>query len=83
VTASPITYDPATDTMLVELRAWPGGSPTTPGAGGEDAGDDLVVHHAPDVEPWALEIEHASEHPELVAEALRKLRSASGLADAA
>jgi hypothetical protein len=38
VTASPITYDPATDTMLIELRPWPGGSPAASEAGGEDAG---------------------------------------------
>ena len=79
MTAGPITYDPATDTMLVELRPWPGGSPAAPSAGGEDAGVDLVVHHAPDGQPWAWEIEHASEHPELVAEALRRVRSARGM----
>lgn len=83
MTAGPVTYDPATDTMLVELRPWPGGSPAAPGAGGDDLGDDLVVHHAPDGQPWAWEIEHASERPELVAEALRKLRSTGVLPDAA
>ena len=69
--------------MLVELRAWPGGSPAAPKAGGEDAGDDLVVHHAPDGEPWAWEIEHASERADLVAEALRRVRSSRGALDAA
>ncbi len=29
-----MTYDPATDTMLVELRPWPGGTATDPLAGG-------------------------------------------------
>jgi uncharacterized protein YuzE len=78
----PVSYDPATDTMLVELRPWPGGSPTEPVVGGEDAGEDLVVHYAPDGRPWAWEIEHASRHPELVGEALRAMRAMRGLADA-
>jgi hypothetical protein len=63
----PVTYDPATDTMLVELRPWPGGAAISQAVGGEDAGDDLVIHHAPDGSPWAWEVEHASRHPDLVA----------------
>jgi uncharacterized protein YuzE len=49
----PVTYDPATDTMLVELRPWPGGAAISQAVGGEDAGDDLVIHYAPDGSPWA------------------------------
>lgn len=79
----PVTYDPVTDTMFVELRPWPGGSPTALEAGGDDAGSDLVVHHAPDGEPWAWEIEHASERADLVGEALRRVRSAREARDAA
>jgi uncharacterized protein YuzE len=79
----PVTYDPATDTMLVELRPWPGGAATSQAVGGEDAGDDLVIHHAPDGSPWAWEIEHASRHPDLVGDALRAVRVARGVADAA
>jgi uncharacterized protein YuzE len=73
----PVSYDPGTDTMLVELRPWPGGEPTAPTAGGEDAGPDLVVHYAPDGKPWAWEIEHASHHPELISQALIAARSAA------
>ena len=51
--------------------------------GGEDAGDDLVIHYAPDGRPWAWEIEHASRHPELVGDALRTMRAVRGAADAA
>ena len=79
----PVTYDPATDTMLVELRPWPGGAVNELPAGGGDAGDDLVVHYALDGSPWAWEIERASRHAELVGEALRTLRTVRGLPDAA
>jgi uncharacterized protein YuzE len=79
----PVIYDPATDTMLVELRPWPGGAATSQAVGGEDAGDDLVIHYAPDGSPWAWEIEHASRHPDLVGDALRAVRAARGVADAA
>ncbi len=78
----PVIYDPATDTMLVELWPWPGGSDDAR-SGGLDAGDDLVIHYAPDGRPWAWEIEHASRHPELVGDALRAMRAARGAADAA
>ena len=43
-TDQPIRYYPDTDTMYVELR--PG--PTT---GGEDAGEDLVIHYGEDGQP--------------------------------
>jgi hypothetical protein len=43
----------------------------------------LVVHHAPDGQPWAWEIEHASKRPELVAYALRRVRAALVARDAA
>ncbi len=70
-----IRYFPETDTMAIELRPWPeapvGG---TNGVGGEDAGEDLVIHYAPDGEPWLWEIEHASAHPEHIAAALGQIR---------
>jgi hypothetical protein len=69
--------------MLVELRPWPGGDPAASAAGGEDASQDLVVHYAPDGQPWAWEIEHASRRADLVGEALRRMRAARGLPDAA
>ncbi len=63
-TDQPIRYYPDTDTMYVELR--PG--PTT---GGEDAGEDLVIHYGEDGRPSGYEIEHASQHPEHIAAALQ------------
>jgi hypothetical protein len=60
--------------MAVEVRPWPGRPGET--AEGEDAGLDLVIHYYPgDGEPWLWEIEHASEHPEHIAAALREMRS--------
>jgi hypothetical protein len=71
-----ISYHSETDTMAIELRPWPGDD-NQGGAqiGGEDAGDDLVIHYAADGEPWLWEIEHASTHPEHIAAALALLRS--------
>jgi hypothetical protein len=76
MTESPVLYESSTDTMLVELRPWPGGGPhrQTDLSGGEDAGEDLVVHYGPDGLPYAWEIENASRHPEHIAAALRRLQ---------
>jgi uncharacterized protein YuzE len=71
---SPVFYEPTTDTMAIELRPWPGGEGA--GAGGEDAGSDLVIHYAPDGEPWLWEIENASQHPEHIVAALMAMRRA-------
>ena len=79
----PVSYEPTTDTMLVELRPWPGGHAADAAAGGEDAGEDLVIHYAPDGQPWAWEIERASQHPDLVGRALTAVRAAHGLDEAA
>jgi hypothetical protein len=69
----PVRYCVDTDTMAVEVRPWPGRPGET--AEGEDAGLDLVIHYYPrDGEPWLWEIEHASEHPEHIAAALREMR---------
>jgi uncharacterized protein YuzE len=70
-----IRYFPDTDTMAIELRPWPddaGRDPTF--IGGEDAGEDLVIHYAADGRPWLWEIEHASAHPEHIAAALNQIR---------
>ena len=48
--------------------------------GGEHAGEDLVVHHAVDGEPWLWEIEHSSRHPEHITAALAELRRRCPLA---
>jgi uncharacterized protein YuzE len=70
-----IRYYPESDTMAIELRPWPGtadGDPTL--IGGQNEGEDLIVHYAADGEPWLWEIEHASVHLEHVAAALDQLR---------
>jgi len=72
---SPVFYEPSTDTMAIEIRPWPGGENEK--AGGEDAGPDLVIHYAPDGEPWLWEIESASTHPEHIVAALVELRRLS------
>jgi uncharacterized protein YuzE len=73
-----IRYYPDTDTMAIEIRPWPGGRGRA--AGGEDAGEDLVIHYAPDGEPWLWEIEHASVHPEHIAAALEEIRRQGAVA---
>ena len=83
MTEGPVTYEPTTDTLVVELRPGPGGNSADPLAGGEDAGDGLVIHYAPDGHPWAWEIEGASRRPDLLVKALRAIRAAHGLADVA
>ena len=70
-----IRYFPDTDTMAIELRPWPeDGGDDANAIGGEDAGEDLVIHYAADGEPWLWEIEHASAHPEHIAAALTQIR---------
>lgn len=76
-----IRYYPETDTMAIEMRPWPEGAAGDPGQiGGEDAGEDLVIHYAADGPPWLWEIEHASAHPEHIAAALAEIRRRSALA---
>ena len=53
MTDNPVVYDAETDTLLVTLRPWPGTEGDIGRVGGTDAGDDLVIHYAPDGEPWA------------------------------
>jgi hypothetical protein len=69
-----IRYRPETDTMAIQLRPWPDAPGNSKQIGGEDAAQDLVVHYAPDGEPWLWEIEHASAHPEHIAAALAQIR---------
>ena len=69
-----IRYQPETDTLAIELRPWPGSQGDASLVGGEDAGEDLVIHYAADGQPWFWEIEHASQHPEHIAAALEELR---------
>jgi hypothetical protein len=72
----PISYCVETDTMAIELRPWPARDDDD--AIARDAGDDLVIHYAPDGGQWLWEIEHASVHPEHIATALAALRSHQG-----
>src|SRR5579872_5533205 len=61
-----IRYYPETDTMAIEIRPWPEGEQGDPNEiGGEDAGEDLVIHYAADGLPWLCEIEHASSIPNI------------------
>jgi uncharacterized protein YuzE len=71
-----VRYYPETDTLYVELR--PDAS-----AGGEDAGEDLVIHYDVSDQPVGWEIEHATQHPEHVAAALAALREVRGFPRAA
>jgi uncharacterized protein YuzE len=75
-----IRYYPDTDTMAIEVRSWPEGEGDADQIGGEDAGEDLVIHYGPDGMPWLWEIEHASKHPEHIAAALDELRRRSARA---
>jgi uncharacterized protein YuzE len=76
-----ISYSPETDTMAIEIRPWPGaGTGDGRYIGGEDAGEDLVIHYAADGEPWLWEIEHASLHPEHIAAALAEMKRLSAIA---
>ena len=77
-----IRYYPESDTMAIEVRPWPARSERDEAQiGGEDAGDNLVIHYAPDGEPWLWDIEHASVHPEHIAAALAQIRSRVAHAD--
>lgn len=76
-----IRYSPETDTLAIEVRPWPEHAKgDTREIGGEDAGEDLVIHYAADGEPWLWEIEHASRHPEYIAAALAELHRRSMMA---
>jgi len=59
-----ISYFPDSDTMAISVRPWPDvDARDEQTVGGEDAGEDLVIHYAADGAPWLWEIEHASRHP--------------------
>jgi hypothetical protein len=79
-----IRYYPDTDTMAIEIRSWPETADgNVAGIGGEDAGEDLVIHYAADGEPWLWEIEHASGHPEHISAALQEVRRRNDLSELA
>ena len=64
--------------MAIEIRPWPEGQDgDLDEIGGQDAGQDLVIHCAADGQPWLWEIEHASTHPDHIAAALERFARAA------
>ncbi|HKO06540.1 MAG TPA: DUF2283 domain-containing protein [Alphaproteobacteria bacterium] len=61
-----LDYDPATDSLYIKLR--PG-----PSIGNRIVSDDVVIDLGPDGEPVGYDIQHASRHAEVIAEALGHL----------
>ncbi|HEX4159010.1 MAG TPA: DUF2283 domain-containing protein [Rhizomicrobium sp.] len=66
-------YDPTTDSLYIKLQ--PG-----PSVDNRTVGDDLVIDLGADGEPVGYDIQHASRHPELIAEALQILQRGSRIA---
>ena len=66
-------YDPTTDSLYIKLR---------PGASVDNRiiGDDLVIDLGEDGEPLGYDIQHASKHPDIIAEALQILQRANKIA---
>jgi uncharacterized protein YuzE len=56
-------YDPATDSLYIKLS--PG-----PSVDNRIVNDDVVIDLGADGEPVGYDIQHASQHPEALAEAL-------------
>ena len=59
-------YDPSTDSLYIKLRAGPS-------VNNRLLGDDVVIDLGADGEPVGYDIQHASKHPEAIAEALEYL----------
>jgi len=59
-------YDPTTDSLYIKLG--PG-----PSVDNRIVGDDLVIDLGEDGEPVGYDIQHASKHPDVIAEALQIL----------
>ena len=71
---SPIFYDPTTDSMYLKLRAGPGVDSRVC----DDR--DLVIDLGEDGQPVGYDIQHASRHPDVIAEALQLLRGQAAAA---
>jgi len=69
MTTSPIIYDPATDSMYVTLRE----GRVAHTVAHDDK--DYAVDVGEDGQPMGYDIEFASQHPDVIAEALRLLQS--------
>lgn len=74
---SPVLYDPDTDSMYVKVRPEPGVDSVV------DDDRDLVIDLGEDGEPVGYDIQYASQHPDVIAEALSALRAWRGEARAA
>jgi uncharacterized protein YuzE len=61
-----LDYDPATDSLYIKLRP-------EPSVDNRIVGDDVVIDLGEDGEPVGYDIQHASRHPEAIAEALGRL----------
>jgi len=61
-----LDYDPETDSLYIKLR--PGNS-----VDNRVVSDDVVIDLGEDGEPVGYDIQHASRHPEAIADALGKL----------
>lgn len=66
-------YDPTTDSLYIKLRAGPS-------VDNRIVGDDLVIDLDADGEPVGYDIQHASRHPDIIAEALQILQRGSKIA---
>jgi len=56
-------YDPATDSLYIKLSSGPS-------VDNRIINDDVVIDLGADGEPVGYDIQHASQHPEAIAEAL-------------
>ena len=56
-------YDPTTDSLYVKVR-------TGESVENRIIGDDIIIDLGADGEPVGYDIQHASRHPEVIAEAL-------------
>ncbi|MGQ0662443.1 MAG: DUF2283 domain-containing protein [Pseudomonadota bacterium] len=68
--ASPLSYDPATDSLYVKLRRGPAVDTRI-------VDDDVVIDIGEDGEPVGYDIQHASRRADAVTRALADLRRAS------
>lgn len=66
-------YDPTTDSLYIKLRSGPS-------IANRIVGDDLVIDLGEDGEPVGYDIQHASEHPDVIAEALQILQRGNKIA---
>jgi uncharacterized protein YuzE len=66
-------YDPTTDSLYIKLRP-------EPSVDNRIIGEDLVIDLGADGEPVGYDIQHASRHPDMIAEALQILHRGGKLA---